>query len=150
MNPFHITASGTGNLRGRGPFTRRRLFAAGFSLLELMIVVTIMLILAGIAAVRYDKSVEHAREAALKQDLFVMRNAIQQFTVDKEVGPSSLDDLVPKYMSGIPTDPITRTKNWQTVSDPVLLDPLQTAPGITDVHSSSDQTGSDGTPINTW
>ncbi len=129
---------------------RRSFGAAGFSLLEMIIVITIIMILAGVAAVRYERSVASAREAALKQDLFVMRNAIQNYTLDKEAGPSSLDDLVPKYISGIPTDPITRNKDWQTVSDQVLLDPLQTSPGITDVHSGSDQVSSDGTQYNTW
>jgi len=117
----------------------------------MMIVVTIMLILAGIAATRYERSVVRAREATLKQDLFIMRNAIQQYTLDKEAGPSSLDDLVPKYMSSIPTDPITRNKDWHTESEQVLLDPLQTSPGITDVHSASDQVSPfEATPYNTW
>ena len=116
-----------------------------------MIVVTIMLILAGIAATRYERSVVRAREATLKQDLFIMRNAIQQYTLDKEAGPSSLDDLVPQYMSSIPIDPITRNKDWHTESEQVLLDPLQTSPGITDVHSGSDQASPfESTPYNTW
>jgi general secretion pathway protein G len=117
----------------------------------MMIVVTIMLILAGIAATRYERSVVRAREATLKQDLFIMRNAIQQYTLDKEAGPTSLDDLVPKYMSSIPTDPITHNKDWHAESEQVLLDPLQTSPGITDVHSSSDQVSPfESTPYNTW
>lgn len=117
----------------------------------MMIVITIILILAGIAATRYEKSVLRAREATMKQDLFIMRTAIQQFTLDKEAGPSSLDDLVPKYISAIPTDPITRSKNWHTDSDAVLLDPQQTSPGITDVHCSSDQVSPiENTPYNTW
>jgi general secretion pathway protein G len=117
-----------------------------------MIVITIILILAGIAAGRYERSVLRAKEATLKQDLFVMRNAIQQFTLDKEAGPSSLDDLVQgKYLSGIPTDPITRNKDWHTESEQVLLDPQQTTPGITDVHSGSDQVSPfENTPYNTW
>ena len=116
-----------------------------------MIVVTIMLILAGIAATRYERSVVRAREATLKQDLFIMRNAIQQYTLDKEAGPSSLDDLVPQYMSSIPIDPITRNKDWHTESEQVLLDPLQTSPGITDVHSASDQASPfENTAYNTW
>jgi general secretion pathway protein G len=139
------------NLWRRTPSARRRLFAAGFSLLEMMIVVTIMLILAGIAATRYERSVVRAREATLKQDLFIMRNAIQQYTLDKEAGPSSLDDLVPQYMSSIPIDPITRNKDWHTESEQVLLDPLQTSPGITDVHSASDQASPfENTAYNTW
>jgi general secretion pathway protein G len=81
-----------------------------------------------------------------------MRNAIQQYTLDKEAGPSSLDDLVQaKYLREIPTDPTTRNKEWRTESEQVLLDPLQTTPGITDVHSSSDQVSPfDGTPYNSW
>jgi general secretion pathway protein G len=131
---------------------RRGFSAAGFSLLEMMIVITIILILAGIAAARYERSVLRAKEATLKQDLFVMRNAIQQYTLDKEAGPGSLDDLVSgKYLSGIPTDPITRSKDWHVDFDQVLLDPLQTSPGVTDVHSSSDQVSPfENTPYNTW
>src|SRR5579863_8200513 len=98
--------------------------AAGFTLIELMIVITIILILASIAGERYDRSVQHAREATLKQDLFVMRTAIQNYTLDKLAGPSSLDDLVAaKYISSIPTDPITKNKDWHTDSEDVLLSP---------------------------
>jgi len=118
----------------------------------MLIVITIILILAGIAAGRYERSVLRAKEATLKQDLFVMRNAIQQYTLDKEAGPSSLDDLVEaKYLSGIPIDPITHNKDWHTESEQVLLDPQQTSAGITDVHSSSDQVSPfESTPYNTW
>jgi general secretion pathway protein G len=152
MKSFHITAFGLQNKRGCNSSARRGFRAAGFSLLEMLIVITIILILAGIAAGRYEKSVLRAKEATLKQDLFVMRNAIQQYTLDKEAGPSSLDDLVQgKYLSGIPVDPITRTRDWQTESEQVVLDPLQTTPGITDVHSSSDQVSPfENTPYNTW
>jgi general secretion pathway protein G len=138
-------------MRRRSPSGRRGLRAAGFSLLELIVVITIIMILAGIAATRYERSVLRAKEATLKQDLFIMRNAIQQYTLDKEAGPSSLDDLVPKYISAIPVDPMTRNKDWHAVSEEVLLDPLQTAPGVTDVHSSSDQVSPfENTPYNTW
>ena len=152
MKSFHFTIFGSRNRRGSNPSARRGFCAAGFSLLEMLIVITIILILAGIAAGRYEKSVLRAKEATLKQDLFVMRNAIQQYTLDKEAGPSSLDDLVQgKYLSGIPVDPISRTRDWQTESEQVLLDPLQTTPGITDVHSSSDQISPfENTAYNTW
>jgi general secretion pathway protein G len=138
--------------RGQNQSALRRICAAGFSLIEMLIVITIILILAGIAAGRYERSVQRAKEATLKQDLFVMRNAIQQYTLDKEAGPTSLDDLVQsKYLSGIPVDPITRTKDWHTESEQVLLDPQQTTPGITDVHSTSDQVSPfENTPYNTW
>jgi general secretion pathway protein G len=152
MNFFNMTSFDCRNRRGRNVSTRRRISAAGFSLIEMLIVITIILILAGIAAGRYERSVQRAKEATLKQDLFVMRNAIQQYTLDKEAGPNSLDDLVQaKYLSGVPADPITRSKDWHTESEQVLLDPLQTSPGITDIHSSSDQVSPfENTPYNTW
>jgi general secretion pathway protein G len=126
--------------------------AAGFTLLEMMIVITIILILASIAGGRYEKSVLRSKEAVLKQDLFVMRQAIQQYTLDKEAAPSSLDDLVQsKYMSAIPKDPITNNKDWHTDSEDVLLSPEQTSTGITDVHSASNVTSPfENTPYNTW
>jgi general secretion pathway protein G len=152
MKTFHMAAFGFRNLPRRGASTRRGFCAAGFSLLEMMVVITIILILASIAAGRYEKAVLRAREATLKQDLFTMRNAIQQYTLDKEAGPSSLDDLVQaKYLSGVPKDPITGQKDWQTESEQVLLDPLQTTPGITDVHSNSSQVSPfETTTYNTW
>ena len=152
MSAFQITNSALRTHGGTRELTRRRGLARGFSLIELLVVITIMLVLMGIAIGRYERSVERAREATLKQDLFVMRNAIQQYTLDKEAGPGSLDDLVSaKYLSGIPTDPITRAKDWQTQSEQVLLDPQQTTPGITDVHSSSTQVSPfENTAYNTW
>ena len=152
MRTFHIAGCGSRCVRRRNSSVRPSVWAAGFSLLELMIVVTIILILASIAAVSYQKSVLRAKEATLKQDLFIMRNAIQQYTLDKEAGPSSLDDLVQgKYLSAIPVDPITRTKDWHTDTDQVLLDPQQTSVGITDVHSTSEQISPfENTAYNTW
>lgn len=101
---------------------------------------TIIVILASMAAVRYDKSIQRAKEAALHQDLSVMRQAIQQYTLDKEQAPQSLDDLVSAgYLRAIPNDPITGTKDWTVDTSDILLSPEQTSTGITDVHSSSDQ-----------
>jgi general secretion pathway protein G len=130
----------------------RRVRAAAFTLLELMIVITIIMILLSIAGGRYEKSVLHAKEATLKQDLFVMRQAIQQYTLDKQAAPSSLDDLVQsKYISAIPKDPMTNNANWHTESDDILLSPEQTTTGITDVHSSSTNTSPfENTAYNTW
>ena len=120
--------------------------------MELMIVITIILILASIAGGRYEKSVQRAREATLKQDLFTMRQAIQQYTLDKQAAPSSLEDLVQaKYLSAVPKDPITNTVDWHTDSEDVLLSPEQTTSGITDVHSSSTITSPfENTAYNTW
>jgi general secretion pathway protein G len=124
----------------------------GFTLLELMIVMAIILILATIGAGRFEQSIIRSHEAALKQDLFVMRNAIQQYTLDKEAGPNSLDDLVSSgYLREIPRDPITKQKDWATSSDDLLASPDQTAVGITDVHStSSDVSPFENTPYSSW
>jgi len=124
----------------------------GFTLLELMIVMTIILILATMGAGRYEQSVQRAKEAALKQDLFVMRQAIEQYTLDKQTAPQSLDDLVTAgYLREIPTDPMTRAKDWNTETSDLLLDPNQTATGIIDVHSTA-QTNSptEGTAYSSW
>ena len=131
---------------------RRAVRAAGFTLLEMLIVIMIILILAGMAAGRYEKSVLRAKEATLKQDLFVMRQAIQQYTLDKQSAPASLDDLVQaKYISGVPTDPITRNKDWHLDFEDVLLTPEQTSSGLTDVHSASDATSPfENTTYSTW
>jgi general secretion pathway protein G len=124
---------------------------AGFTLLELMIVITIILILATLGAGRYEQSVTRAKEAALKQDLFVMRQAIEQFTLDKEAAPTSLDDLVTAgYLRQIPTDPTTRRQDWNVETSDFLLDPQQTTTGITDVHSSSEGTSSEGSAYSSW
>jgi general secretion pathway protein G len=124
----------------------------GFSLLELMIVLTIIMILASIAAGRYDRSVQRSREAVLKQDLYTMRQAIQQYTLDKQAAPASLDDLVSsKYIGQIPVDPITRAKDWHADSEDILLTPEQTSAGITDVHSASDAISPfENTAYSTW
>jgi general secretion pathway protein G len=141
------------NKRQRGALSLRRARAAGFTLLEMLIVIMIILILAGIAAGRYEKSVLRSKETVLKQDLFVMRQAIQQYTLDKQVAPTSLDDLVSgKYISQIPKDPITRNNDWTPISDDtVVLSPEQTASGLIDVKSSSSQISPlEGTAYNTW
>jgi general secretion pathway protein G len=134
---------------------RRRVgLGAGFTLIELMIVITIIFILIGIAAMRYDRSVQRAREAVLKSDLQVMRQAIDNYTLDKEAAPQSLDDLVnpqAPYLREIPVDPMTRAKDWHVDFGDFVLSPDQTNNGIVDVHSSSTQVSLiEGTPYNTW
>lgn len=124
----------------------------GFTMMELMVVIAIILVLIGMAAGRYEKSVTRAREAVLKQDLQTMRNAIQQYTLDKAAGPQSLDDLVSAgYLREVPIDPITRERDWHTDFDNVLLSTDQTSPGITDVHSTADATSPfESTPYSSW
>src|ERR1700737_4294291 len=112
---------GLPSLTRRLRMNRRDFRTRGFSLLELMIVLTIIMILASIAAGRYDRSVQRSREAVLKQDLYTMRQAIQQFTLDKQAAPASLDDLVQaKYLGTIPVDPITRANDWHAAPDDLL------------------------------
>ena len=125
---------------------------AGFTLIELMIVITIILILLSIAVPRYGRSVVTAREAKLRTDLRVMREAIDSYTVDKAAAPQSLEDLVSaEYLREVPTDPMTNLKDWQVKFEDVLLSPDQAGTGITDVHSDSDQISpSTNTPYNTW
>jgi general secretion pathway protein G len=112
----------------------------GFTLIELMVVMAIIIILMTIAVSHYDAVVAKARETVLRSDLAVLRKAIQDYTLDKECGPSTLDDLVAeKYVGSIPNDPMTSSKDWVTVSDDVSLSPEQTCNGISDVHSASDR-----------
>jgi general secretion pathway protein G len=125
----------------------------GFTLLELMIVVAIIMILIGIAAGMYQRSVQKAKEATLRSDLSVMRQAIDHYTLDKEAAPQSLDDLVnpqSQYLREIPADPMTNAKDWHVDFGDTVLSPDQSTTGIVDVHSNSDKVASDGTPYNTW
>jgi general secretion pathway protein G len=125
--------------------------SVGFTLLELMFVVTIILVLLAMAAGRYERSLQLAREAVLKQDLQTMRNSIQQYTLDKQAAPGSLSELVSAgYLREIPTDPITRTHDWHTDFEDILLSVDQTASGISDVHSTSDNVSLEGSPYSSW
>jgi general secretion pathway protein G len=129
-------------------------WTSGFTLIELMIVITIIFILIGMAAARYDRSVQRAREATLKSDLQVMRQAIDNYTLDKEAAPQSLDDLAnpqTPYLREVPLDPMTHARDWHTDYGDTVMSPDQTNSGIVDVHSGSNQTSPiDGTPYNTW
>jgi general secretion pathway protein G len=124
----------------------------GFTLIELMIVISIILILVSIAAPIYSSSITRAREAVLKDDLFTMRSVISQYTLDKQRAPQSLDDLVQAgYLKQIPVDPMTNARDsWTVDQEDVLLSVDQQQPGITDVHSGSTATSSDGTPYSSW
>ena len=126
--------------------------AAGFTLIELMIVVTIILILIGMAAQRYEKSVQRAREATLHQDLVAMRQSIDNFTLDKQAAPQSLDDLVQAgYLRKVPVDPMTGSADWVPQFDSVVLSPDQTSTGMVDVHSASSRVSPfENTPYNEW
>jgi general secretion pathway protein G len=123
----------------------------GFTLIELMIVLAIIVILVGMAAGIYSKTVQHARESVLKKDLQTMREAIDNYTMDKQQAPQSLQDLVDaRYLRQVPLDPINHQDDWVLHYGDAVLSPDQTATGVDDVHSGSDQIGSDGTAYNTW
>ena len=125
---------------------------AGFTLVELMIVMAIIGVLSMIAVPSYIQAIRHAREAVLREDLRTMRSAIDAYTMDKQKAPQSLDDLITDgYLKSLPKDPMTdSTTTWQADSSDDMHSLDQTDPGIDDVHSGSDQTGSDDQPYNTW
>jgi general secretion pathway protein G len=128
--------------------TRR---SAGFTLLEMMIVMIVIGILMSIALPIYTTSLLKSREAVLRQDLFTLRSLISQYTLDKQKAPQSLDDLIQGgYLKVIPKDPMTNEPNWEVVQEDILLTVDQQDPGISDVHSASSSTATDGTAYSSW
>lgn len=130
----------------------RRAGESGFTLVELMIVMLIIGILAAIAIPSYVTSMKNAHEAVLREDLHVMRQAIDSYTMDKEKAPESLDDLVQSgYLHEIPKDPLTQSSDtWVTDTDDSVESVDQTSGGISNVHSGSGQTASDGKLYSEW
>ena len=123
----------------------------GFTLIELMIVISIIIILIGMAAGLYGRSIQHAREAVLKKDLMTMREAIDSYTLDKQQAPQTLEDLVQGgYLRQVPVDPITQQNDWVLHTSDTVLTPEQSGTGIDDVHAGADAISSDGTPYNSW
>jgi general secretion pathway protein G len=124
----------------------------GFTLLELMIVITIIAILAAISVPIYKAVVLNAKETVLKDNLRDLRKIIDQYTADKKKAPQSLQDLVDAgYFRQLPIDPITNSNaTWEPATDTAVAAPDQTESGIVDVHSGSTAISSEGTPYNTW
>ena len=134
-------------LFARGTLGRVR----GFTLLELMIVISIIMILMAVAVPVYNQSVVQARESVLRSNLSTLRSVISQYTLDKQKAPQSLDDLVQGgYLRQIPVDPMTRQTNWEVKEEDVLMSVDQQEPGIWDVHSAASGIASDGTSYSTW
>ena len=136
----------------RNTVTGRIRSTRGFTLIELMVVMSIIVVLATVGIVQYRQSLNFARESVLKDDLYKLRDALDQYYADKNEYPSSLDDLVTGgYVRALPKDPFTNdTSSWTTVlSDPDPANPTA-APGIYDVKSGSDLTAIDGTKYSDW
>jgi len=132
----------------------RKKRSRGFTLIELMIVISIVLILVSVALPAYNQSIVRARESVLRQNLFTLRSVISQYTLDKQKAPQSLDDLVSAgYLKQLPTDPMTgRSDTWapDEEQDTIMSLDQQDQGGIIDVHSGSSAVGSDGTAYNSW
>ena len=124
----------------------------GFTLVELMIVMAIIMILSAMAVPIFARQIKRAKEAVLREDLHVMRTAIDSYTVDKEKAPQGLDDLVQAgYLKTVPIDPMTnRNDTWMTSESDAMTDINETQGGIDDVKSGSQGVASDGTTYNTW
>ncbi len=131
---------------------RARIKSGGFTLIELMIVISLIMILVAIAIPSYNRSITRSKEGVLKQNLFTLRELISQYTLDKQKAPEALDDLVSAgYIKQIPNDPMTGKPDWTADQDEdTLMSPDEQTGGIDDVHSSSTQIGTDGTAYNTW
>lgn len=124
----------------------------GFTLIELMIVVTIIGILAAIAAPNYQWGITKAREAVLRENLYSLRTTIDQFYADQGKYPDTLEELVShknQYLREVPSDPITKSKEW-AVDPPEQIEGQEEQGDVYDVHSSSPLIGSNGVPYADW
>jgi general secretion pathway protein G len=142
-----LTQSGK-PVRARGPVNLR----LGFTFVELMVVISIIVILISMAIPVYQKSITRAKESVLKNNLFTLRTVIDNYTYDKQKAPQSLQDLVTEgYLRDVPVDPMTGTnQGWRVVMEDASQSVNQSEPGIFDVKSGSDKTGLDGTPYSEW
>ena len=123
----------------------------GFTLIEMMIVISLILVLISIAVPMYNRAILRAKESTLRQDLFTLRDTIQQYTLDKQKAPQTLDDLKQAgYIRDIPKDPFTGDTNWTLDMEDAMIAVDQQEPGIYDVHSSSNLTAQDGTAYSSW
>jgi len=124
----------------------------GFTLIEILIVVSIIGILVSIAVPIYQKSILRTKESVLRNNLFTIRTVLDEYTFDKQKAPQSLQDLVTEgYLRQVPVDPMTgENQNWKIEMEDSLRSVSQTEPGIFDIHSSSDKKSLEGTPYSEW
>ena len=130
----------------------KRSHQRGFTLIELMAVISIIVILMSVAIPRYQASILRARETVLRDDLYTLRSVIDQYTLDKQKAPQGLQDLVDAgYLKTLPMDPFTNSReSWVPVTDDSIMSPDQSQPGIIDVHSGSEQKSTEGTAYSSW
>jgi general secretion pathway protein G len=130
----------------------KRISRRAFTLIELMIVITVIGILLTIAVPQYRKALIRANESVLRSNLFTLRTMIDEYTYDKQKAPQTLQDLVEAgYLRQVPIDPITKNNTgWRTIMEDALSSANQTEPGIFDVRSSAEGNGLDGTPYSDW
>ena len=133
--------SGSAKRRGRN----------GFTLIELMIVMAIIVILISVAIPFYQKSITRAKESVLHSNLSAMRNAIDEYSYDKQKAPQQLSDLVSEgYLRDIPKDPITGDNNWKIIMEDASSSVDSSEPGIFDIRSESPKMSLEQTPYSEW
>ena len=149
-----LMRSGNGGRRAAGSSSgsSKSTWRRGFTLIELMIVITVIGILLTIAVPMYRKALIRANESVLRNNLFTMRTMIDEYTYDKQKAPQTLQDLVEAgYLRQVPLDPITKSNTtWRTIMEDALSSASQTEPGIFDVKSGAQQSSLDGSPYSDW
>ena len=134
--------------RGRAASRQRR---RGFTFVEMMVVVTIIVILISMAIPIYNRAIIRSKESVLHNNLFTLRTVIDNYSYDKAKAPQSLQDLVTEgYLREIPIDPMTGSRTWKIIMEDASQALNQAEPGIFDVHSGSDKMSLEGTPYSDW